>query len=251
MPTPKTVWDECRALVADDEPEAALGIAESFLKGRLDGSQGGQARRLLDSLVLARANGRRLTKRVIDGTLSAADEQAERGRSVRSLLALITEIERLDKTHSPLVPIDLSAVSTAEKLMATESHLRSTGWLAEGLRLATGVCRLTDGRVFGSGFRCRADAILTNNHVIQDKVEALKFRAEFFFEEDSRGVLRVPVVAALEPDRLFWTSAELDVSLVGLSALEREDADLDGQDGRSRIDHSASQRGAKADGCHQ
>ncbi len=91
----------------------------------------------------------------------------------------------MDKFRPPVVTIDLPDEPNLEKLMGSESQLRSTGWLAEGLRLGSAVCRLTDDITFGTGFRCRTDAVITNNHVIGNKAAAIKFRADFFFEEDS------------------------------------------------------------------
>jgi hypothetical protein len=41
----------------------------------------------------------------------------------------------------PVVTVAVSDEMANERLMSTDSHLRSTGWLAEGLRLGTAVCR--------------------------------------------------------------------------------------------------------------
>ena len=64
---------------------------------------------------------------------------------------------------------------------------------------------------------------MTNHHVIGERDTATKFRAEFFFEEDAERKLRIPISIALEPLRLFWTSQKLDVTLVGISTISRND----------------------------
>jgi V8-like Glu-specific endopeptidase len=218
-----THWDETRSLVGEGEADTALDLIEAFLKGRLDGPLGKSARSLLTTTIMVRARERRLTNNSVRGILSKSDAEAERANCDQAVLGLISEVERIDSRHAPVVTIDLQDSIVAEKLMGSESQLRSTGWIAEGLRVASAVCRLTDDVTLGSGFRCRQDAVLTNHHVIENKDAATKFRAEFFFEEDARGKLRVPFSVALDPQRLFWTSDKLDITLVGLSSLSRED----------------------------
>jgi endonuclease G len=58
---------------------------------------------------------------------------------------------------------------------------------------------------------------VTNNHVIPNKAAAASFSAEFLFEDDAEGNLQTPVSISLNPDGLFWTSQELDVTLVALT----------------------------------
>jgi endonuclease G len=78
----------------------------------------------------------------------------------------------------------------------------------------------------GSGFRCGDNAVLTNNHVIHSRDEASKFWAEFFYEHDASGKVRVPAKVLLDPQRLFWTSERLDATLVGLAPMSRSDIAL-------------------------
>lgn len=217
------LWDETRALIGEGEADVALNLIETFLKGRLDGPLAGRARPLLDTVVMLRARGRRMAISSVQGVLTAAESEVERARRDQAVLGLINEVERMDNLRPPTVAIELPDRFIAEKLMGSESQLRSTGWLAEGLRLASAVCRLTDGATFGSGFRCREDAVMTNHHVIGERDTATKFRAEFFFEEDAERKLRIPISIALEPLRLFWTSQKLDVTLVGISTISRND----------------------------
>lgn len=212
-----SLWADARILVGDGEAEGALDLIDTFIKGRLQGAAAGSARALHDSLVLLRATGRRLAVDRMQGTVPQAEYDHRRARYEQSVLALIGEAERLDKRPQPTEPAFPTDAVDVEKLMGVRSHLRSTGWLAEGLRLASAVCRLVDDRSFGTGFRCGPAAIATNNHVIENEADARRFRAEFFFEEDAAGRLRTPTVVRLAPERLFWTSPALDVTLVALA----------------------------------
>jgi V8-like Glu-specific endopeptidase len=218
-----TLWDGVRALVGDDETEPALDQLEVFLKGRTEGGSAARVRQLLDEVVMLRARVRRLAAKIRQNVVTASEAEAERARQDRSILALISEIERMDLLRPPAASIRVPEEIVAEKLMGAESQLRSTGWLAEGLRIASAVCRLNNGRVLGTGFRCRDDLLITNHHVIGASEDARSFRAEFFFEEGPNGALLAPFVVALEPDRLFWTDERLDVTIVGLSGIDRAD----------------------------
>jgi V8-like Glu-specific endopeptidase len=219
-----SLWDEARSLIVEGEAETVLDMMENFLKGRLGGALNHRVRPLLDTVVLLRAQGRRLQTNLLDRTLTAEEFRVEQTKRDQSILRLTNEVERVDNLPPPSSHInDLPDQVVSEKLMGSESQLRSTGWLAEGLRLASAVCRLTDDLVLGSGFRCRPDAVITNNHVIGGKDAATKFRAEFFFEEDAARKLRAPMPIALDPERLFWTSEALDATIIGLGTVPSQD----------------------------
>jgi hypothetical protein len=220
------LWDDARSLIGEGEAESALDLMESFLKGRLAGPLGKRVRPLLDTVVLLRAQGRRLETNFLERTLTAAEYEADRAKRDQAILRLTREVERVDNLRPPVLISDLPDQVVSEKLMGSESQLRSTGWLNEGLRLASAVCRLTDDIILGSGFRCRPDAVMTNHHVIGGKDAATKFRAEFFFEEDAARKLRVPIPVALDPERFFWTSERLDTTIIGLSMLPPQDVGI-------------------------
>jgi V8-like Glu-specific endopeptidase len=217
------LWDDARSLVAQGDADTALDLMETFLRGRLGGPLSQRARPLLDTVILLRATGRRLEANFIRGGLTGGEYEVEKTKRDHRILGLTGEVEQMDQPRPPIFTHDLPDQVVSEKLMGSESQLRSTGWLAEGLRLASAVCRLTDDVFLGSGFRCRPDAVMTNHHVIDGKDAAIKFRAEFFFEEDAARKLRVPVSVALDPERLFWTSEKLDTTIVGLSMLPPQD----------------------------
>lgn len=231
-----SVWDEGRTLVGEGENLAALDLIENFIKGRMNGPAGNRVRPLLENIIMLRARGRRLSDKKRLGTLTNNDGEVEQAKIDEAILSLISDVERMDQLRPPTISVSVSVETINEKLMASESHLRSTGWLREGLRLASAVCRLVGDQTFGTGFRCREDMIVTNHHVIQTREEASSFRAEFLFEENAAGTLQIPLTVMLEPQRFFWTSASLDVTLVGISPIAHADIAVvpvvDGVDGR-------------------
>jgi V8-like Glu-specific endopeptidase len=145
--------------------------------------------------------------------------EAEQARLELAILRLIDEAQRI--TVQPLTKpaFNFSDQVINEKLMGSESHLRSIGWLEKGLRLSSAVCRLTDGHTYGTGFRCSPDSLLTNNHIIPTETAAQEFRAEFLFEDNGDGNLKTPISTTLDAQRHFWTSQELDVTLVGFAEI--------------------------------
>jgi len=69
---------------------------------------------------------------------------------------------------------------------------------------------------FGTGFMVSPRLLLTNNHVLRSRADALHSEIEFDYQYDRNGRL-LPVVAyGLEPDKFFLTSATLDYTLVAV-----------------------------------
>lgn len=90
-------------------------------------------------------------------------------------------------------------------------------FLADGALRAEAVCRVLVSTVgagqpeLGTGLLIGPNTIMTNNHVIEDRMAAARSVAEFFFEE-GRAIVRV----ALAPGALFITNKALDFSIVAL-----------------------------------
>lgn len=217
------IEDELRSLVSEGEANTALDLMRNFLVGRAAGPNGKMIKPMLDVAIVLGGRVKRLELNNIQGTITPSELEVQRARLDQAILGLIREVEHINSFHPPVVSIEFPSWASSEKLTGNESQLRSTGWLAEGLRLASAVCRLTDGMTLGTGFRCASDMVLTNHHVINTIEAAENFKAEFFFEEDASRKLRMPVSVALDPKRLFWTSERLDISLIGLSPVSRDD----------------------------
>ena len=76
---------------------------------------------------------------------------------------------------------------------------------------------------YGTGFLVAPNVVMTNNHVLpQDHVTAPS-ELEFDFEYDARGADRPTITFALKPQDLFYTSRELDFTLVAVDARSRND----------------------------
>ena len=134
-------------------------------------------------------------------------------------MQLINEIEDEDRSSGLAEPLAAAAPSRYEegkfeKIIGNKSHLRMISWLEKGLQCSTGVCRLVSDNCLGTGFRIVNDLLITNNHVIANGTDADKFSAQFFFEERIDHTIKDVVTVRLDPRR-FWTSSDLDLTIVG------------------------------------
>ena len=112
-----------------------------------------------------------------------------------------------------------------------QSDLLSINFLDRGRRSAEAVCRIKlpmeGGAAYGTGFLVGPRLLLTNHHVLANEGEAAQAEAEFGYEHDIDGVLRAPVGFNLDPHQLFFTSAEADFTLVGVSPVAADGTPLD------------------------
>jgi endonuclease G len=112
-----------------------------------------------------------------------------------------------------------------------DSDLMSINFLDRGKRAAAAVCRIkvpSDGGVwYGTGFLVGPRLLLTNHHVLGNADEASQGEAEFGYEHDLDGVLRVPVRFNLRPHEIFYTNAELDITFVAVTPLSEDGAPLE------------------------
>lgn len=102
-----------------------------------------------------------------------------------------------------------------------KSDLLSINFLDRGRRSAESVCRIKipveGGLAYGTGFLVGPRLLVTNNHVIANTGEAAQAGAQFGYDHDLDGVLRAPVEFNLDPHQLFFTSAELDITLCAVA----------------------------------
>lgn len=103
------------------------------------------------------------------------------------------------------------------------SDLLSINFLDRGRRAADAVCRIKlpvdGGEAYGTGFLIAPRLLITNNHVLSSAAEAAQAEAEFHYEHDVDGVMRRAVHYNLDPTQLFYTSVELDITLVAVAAM--------------------------------
>lgn len=104
-----------------------------------------------------------------------------------------------------------------------ESDLLSINFLDRGRRAADAVCRIKlpveGGEAYGTGFLIGPRLLITNNHVLSSPAEAAQAEAEFNYEHDIDGVMRRAVQYNLDPGQLFYTSTELDITLVAVAPM--------------------------------
>ncbi|WP_257386662.1 DNA/RNA non-specific endonuclease [Tahibacter caeni] len=104
------------------------------------------------------------------------------------------------------------------------NELQDVNYLARGERAARAVARVAiraaSGRLegWGTGFLIAPGVLLTNNHVLPDARQAQRSEAHFGYELDVDGNPQSFETFALEPERLFRTSEQLDFTVVAVRA---------------------------------
>lgn len=116
-----------------------------------------------------------------------------------------------------------------ERVLGT-NDLMGIGFFERGLRAARPVARLqirTPGGApvgYGTGFMVSPRLLLTNHHVFESAESTVGSRAEFNFQVDPDGQMRLSRAFGFAPEEFFLTDAALDYTLVAL----KPDAGLTG-----------------------
>lgn len=105
----------------------------------------------------------------------------------------------------------------SERLIGS-NDLTPLHYLELAVSIARGVCRVRIGTDAGTGVLVGPRILMTNNHVIEDESQARAFEAQFDYQENSSGDMLPVHTFQGAPDHFFYTNAELDFTLVGLSA---------------------------------
>lgn len=102
-----------------------------------------------------------------------------------------------------------------------KSDFVSINFLSRGIEAAKSVCRIRvpgpRGGWSGTGFLVAPGLLMTNNHVLFSRRDASQAEADFNFEHDKEGVIQTPVQFNLDPDRIFFTDIEHDITLVAVA----------------------------------
>lgn len=153
----------------------------------------------------------------------------ETQRRTRSQSARAQKDKSLD-IRKALIESEESDPMGFERILG-ESDLLSINFLDRGRRAADSVCRvklpMEGGHAYGTGCLVGPRLLLTNNHVLASSREAAQAEAEFGYDHDLDGVIRDPVQFNLDPDDIFFTSAELDITLVAVSPIAENGVPLD------------------------
>lgn len=121
------------------------------------------------------------------------------------------------------MPSPAAASAALERIIAG-NELQDVNYLARGARASTSIARVairdSSGRLtgWGTGFLIAPNVFITNNHVLGSAAVAERSEAEFRYERDVDGLALDAVPFALEPNRLFYTDAALDFSVVAVSS---------------------------------
>lgn len=146
---------------------------------------------------------------------------AEQGRKNTKSIESVEERERKKLRESLFDNNDYFAL---ERVLG-ESDLLPINYLSRGLEASRSVCRINirtqrgipEG--YGTGFLISPSLLLTNNHVLPSREYAQKSQAEFNFEMDEVYQLRESHFFRLDSDKFFYSSEELDFTLVAVNPL--------------------------------
>ena len=112
--------------------------------------------------------------------------------------------------------------SIAMERIMNGNDLMPISYLDLGVRAAKSVCRIAlrdrIGKLigYGTGFLIAQGIIMTNNHVVEDREAAMYAMAEFNYQKDENFKLCPVYAFALDPERFFLTSEELDYTIVAV-----------------------------------
>ncbi|WP_431287921.1 DNA/RNA non-specific endonuclease [Roseateles chitinivorans] len=103
------------------------------------------------------------------------------------------------------------------------NELQDINYLARGARAARAIGRVVirtpAGQLagYGTGFLIAPRVLITNNHVLENALSAARSQVQFEYEVDIDGQPLSPVTFALNPHDLFFTSKDLDFTVVAVS----------------------------------
>ena len=162
---------------------------------------------------------REISHRQTTVAAKAGKRQAQRAKADDSLLLRVGLIE--PQSSDPF---------GYERILGKSDFL-SINFLDRGRRSAEAVCRIKlpmdGGHAYGTASLVGPRLLLTNNHVLASPREAAQAEAEFGFDHDLDGVIRDPVQFNLDPDEIFFTSTELDITLVAVAPIAENGTPLE------------------------
>jgi endonuclease/exonuclease/phosphatase family metal-dependent hydrolase len=123
----------------------------------------------------------------------------------------------LVKTTSEREKLEGEIKQYYEKINLAKDFLPAS-FLKIGASKAEAICRIRTPRSLGTGFLIAPGILMTNNHVLEDEEKARESVAEFGYEIGQNAT-----IVAIDPDRIFITSAELDFTIVGCVMTGLED----------------------------
>ena len=110
-------------------------------------------------------------------------------------------------------------INDKERVLA-ENDLMPINYFAKGLTISKAVGRVNifdvsgNGLGSGTGFMIGNNILLTNNHVLATKADAVNSFIEFDFEMDENNRPKSSVLFGLDPNKLYITDEALDFTVV-------------------------------------
>ncbi|UXH79068.1 DNA/RNA non-specific endonuclease [Roseateles amylovorans] len=105
------------------------------------------------------------------------------------------------------------------------NELQDVNYLARGARAARAIARVVirtpSGQLagYGTGFLIAPRVLITNHHVLENAAASARSQAQFEYEVDLDGRPLAPVTFGLMPSELFYSSKELDFTVVAVQPL--------------------------------
>ena len=113
----------------------------------------------------------------------------------------------------------MNDVRTKERVI-NQNDLLPINFFYKGVKLSKSVGRINiiaangDEEGYGTGFMVGRNLLMTNNHVLEHPEMAQNSIVEFEYELDENNVVKSAVAFQLDPSKLFFTSTDLDFTLV-------------------------------------
>ncbi|MCF6274935.1 MAG: DNA/RNA non-specific endonuclease [Robiginitomaculum sp.] len=117
---------------------------------------------------------------------------------------------------------EVSSAITAERIIGPTEDFLSVLFLKRGPIVAKSIGRIVDRYSefgFGTGFMIAPGVMITNNHVFRSGSDANQANIEFDFELNLKNRNMLSQRFTLLPDKLFYTSKDLDFSVVAVGAV--------------------------------
>ena len=168
-----------------------------------------------------------INQEILD-TYAATSKRFEQRQNQAKAAPKNVESEKLIKPSQVLKQIDYKAINldsfisdfdTRERVI-NENDLLPINYFAKGLLSAKAVGRVTIISIsgaevgYGTGFLIGNNLLMTNNHVLETKETAQNSIVEFDYEIDANNTAKTPFSFRLEPTKFFYTSQELDFTIV-------------------------------------
>jgi endonuclease G, mitochondrial len=142
--------------------------------------------------------------------------------------------------------------SISNERIIGRGDLQDVNYLQVGIAVARGVARIRVSGGSGTGSLVGPRILMTNNHVISSPDQLGSARAQFDVQDDAEGRALPQQAFALDPSYFWFTSKELDITLIGIAErsetgklaskypwfrIAAADGDLKNQDALTIIQH--------------